>query len=251
MRPPAIILVLASALVLTQPTLGVGPLPRKPGYDPDGQYVEQGLRGWTLRVNKRLLAREHERLRKETLELLDDHLYRITRAIPAAALAKIRKVPIWVELAHPRHPCMCYHVSRKWLSQHHMNPNKAGCVEIANARNFLDWTHSQPWMVLHELAHAYHHQVLGFEHAAIRAAYDQAMKTKLYESVLHIDGRKRRHYACTNPGEYFAEMTEAYFGTNDFYPFVRAELKHHDPRMHDLIERIWGVRTPAKYAARR
>jgi hypothetical protein len=33
----------------------------------------------------------------------------------------------------------------------------------------------------------------------------------------------------------------AYFGTNDFYPFVRAELKQHDPEMHDLIENLWRV----------
>ena len=25
--------------------------------------------------------------------------------------------------------------------------------------------------------------------------------------------------------EYFAEASEAFFGTNDFYPFVRAELR--------------------------
>ena len=45
----------------------------------------------------------------------------------------------------------------------------------------------------------------------------------------------------TNPPEYFAESCEAYFGTNDFYPFVRAELQRHDPVMYELIERAWGV----------
>lgn len=40
--------------------------------------------------------------------------------------------------------------------------------------------------------------------------------------------------------EYFAEGTEAYFYRNDFYPFVRAELKEHDPVLHDLLEEIWG-----------
>ena len=44
------------------------------------------------------------------------------------------------------------------------------------------------------------------------------------------------------PMEYFAEGTEAYFDRNDFYPFVRAELKEHDPVLHDLLEEIWGVR---------
>ena len=37
-------------------------------------------------------------------------------------------------------------------------------------------------------------------------------------------------------------MTEAYFGTNDFYPFVKAELKECDPRMYQLLEEVWGVK---------
>jgi len=48
------------------------------------------------------------------------------------------------------------------------------------------------------------------------------------------------HYAANNDKEYFAEGTEAYFYRNDFYPFVRAELKEHDPVLHDLLEEIWG-----------
>ena len=39
--------------------------------------------------------------------------------------------------------------------------------------------------------------------------------------------------------EYFAEASEAYFGTNDFYPYVRSELRRHDPRMYHLLERLW------------
>jgi dipeptidyl-peptidase-4 len=48
-----------------------------------------------------------------------------------------------------------------------------------------------------------------------------------------------KHYGLTNHKEYFAEATEAYFYRNDFYPFVRAELKQYDPDMHVLLEKIW------------
>jgi hypothetical protein len=123
-----------------------------------------------------------------------------------------------------------------------MNPEKAGGIEIANAKNFLKWTHDQPWMVLHELAHGYHHQILTYEHKEIKAAYVRAVEAKTYDSVLHIGGQKRRHYALNNPMEYFAEASEAYFGTNDFYPFVRAELKQHDPDMVELLEKLWEVK---------
>jgi hypothetical protein len=214
----------------------------KPAYDPIDQYETRRLEGWTLRINKRLLTDDRRELRDKTLRVLGDQLFQITRVVPAEALAKLRKITIWVELNDPHHPCMCYHPDAGWLREHGMNPDKARCVELANARNFNAWTLQQPWMVLHELAHGYHHQVLDFDNAEIRACFDAAVRDKLYESVLNVRGRKSRHYALSNAKEYFAEMTEAYFGTNDFYPFVRAELLRVDPRMHDLLEKVWHVR---------
>jgi Mlc titration factor MtfA (ptsG expression regulator) len=58
--------------------------------------------------------------------------------------------------------------------------------------------------------------------------------------VLRINGRRERHYAATNPMEYFAESSEAWFGTNDFYPFVKSELKEHDSRMYELMGKLWN-----------
>ena len=126
---------------------------------------------------------------------------------------------------------MAYHPSPEWLTEHGMNPDKGRCVEIANARNFLTWTKQQPWMVLHRTAHAYHHQFLpdGYDNDAVATAYRNAMNAKRYDSVLHYDGKEVKAYATTNPMEFFAEASEAFFGTNDFYPFVHAELKRHDP----------------------
>jgi hypothetical protein len=215
---------------------------KAPTFDPIEKYAEQKIEGWKVLVNKDLHDKKNDDLRTRTLKHLGSHLYNITRVVPPAALAKLRKIPIWVELAEPHHPCMCYHVSPEWLRSHGMNPQKAGAVELANARTFLRWTHQQPWMVLHELAHGYHDQVLGFKNAEVRACYDQAVASKSYESVLHWNGRKVRAYALNNDREYFAEATEAYFGTNDFYPFVRAELKKHDPRAYALLEKVWGVK---------
>ena len=134
---------------------------------------------------------------------------------------------------------MCYHPSKEWLSQNGFNPEKAGSVEIANAENFLTWTIAQPWMVLHELAHGYHHQVLGYDNEEIAAAYKQAVDSKKYESVLHINGKNEKAYALNNDQEYFAEASEAFFGTNDFYPFVRSELKQFDPVFYEIMKKLW------------
>ena len=82
--------------------------------------------------------------------------------------------------------------------------------------------------------------MLGFENEEIKQAYQRAESAKLYERVLLFKGGMTRHYARTNHKEFFAEMTESYVGVNDFYPFVRAELKKHDPQTFDLMQKIWG-----------
>jgi len=212
-----------------------------PPWDPRSAYEERRMEGWLVLVHQQLLREEHASLAEQTLELLKDHLYRIRRVVPEPALGRLQAVPIWIELAHPRHPCMCYHLSADWLREHGMNPEKAGAVELANCRNFLSWTHDQPWMVLHELAHAYHHQVLGLDHEGLKACFERAAAEGRYASVLRINGRQERAYALTNVQEYFAEATEAFFGTNDFYPFVRAELKQHDPELYKLLHEVWGT----------
>jgi len=215
---------------------------RKPKpFEPTSLYEERSIEGWTIVLNKNF-AKEHPDLCRRTLKLLRFQLYQIPRKVPAEAVKKLRKVHIWVELAEPHHPCMAYHPGVGWLKDHDMNPDKVKCVELANAENFLEWTKAQPWMVLHELAHAYHHQFLkdGFDNAELLAAFQGVKAEKNYESVLRINGRNDRAYALTNQMEYFAETSEAYFGTNDFYPYVRSELKEHDPRMFELLGKLWG-----------
>ena len=68
--------------------------------------------------------------------------------------------------------------------------------------------HEQPWMVLHELSHAYHDQVLNFDNAEIKAAWQRFVDSGKYKSVLHMNGHMRPHYGLTNPQEFFAEMSE-------------------------------------------
>ncbi len=196
------------------------------------------LEGWTVRVN-RILLRQQAELGAESLRVLGQKLHDIARIVPPGPLAELRKVPVWLGVDDGPNDRAQYHPSREWLESHHYNPEKAKAVEIGNASRFLKTSIEQPMMVLHEMAHAYHDRVLTFQHAGIQEAYGEAKKGGAYESVLRISGLKERHYALTDPQEYFAEGTEAYFGTNDFYPFVRAELRSHDPRLFHLLEELW------------
>jgi len=251
MRISAILFVLIQLLPASavaeapaKPAAAISPkLPEKSApklkYDPTSCYTARNTRGWTVRVHRRLLDDSKE-VGNRVLDLLDAKLYDINRAVPAGPLKRLHEVPIWVELDNPGVKCMCYHPSRDWLEEHGFNPEKAGSVELGNAANFLDWSRIQPSMVLHELAHAYHHQVLGWDHGEIAAAYQRAVAAKSYQSVLYYPGHKKRAYALNDAKEYFAELTEAWFGTNDFYPFVRPEVLQHDPEMAKLLKKIWG-----------
>ena len=150
-------------------------------------------------------------------------------------------MPIWLGVEDGHASCAEYHPSRDWLREHGYNPDKAKCVEIGNATRFLDWSREQPMMILHELAHSYRDRVLAQDHEGLRKAYRAAKEGGSYDQVLRSDGRTGKAYALTDEQEYFAESTEAFFGQNDFFPFVRIELKKHDPAIYAVLEEAWGV----------
>ena len=114
---------------------------------------------------------------------LDTDLARIHALLPPAAMRPLAELAVWVEHDNPQTPGMTYHPSEGWLRQNGYNVDKAKCVELGNLRHFLDWAADQPFMVLHELSHAYHDRVLGFEHATVRWAFDLAVAGHRYEAV--------------------------------------------------------------------
>ena len=188
-----------------------------------------------------LLAKENREIKDKAFEALANHLQRIKYILPEEKVAELQKLPIWVEL-DGRLGNMQYHPDRGWLVKNGHDPRLVKHVHVPRARRLYDrgmWA-KHPYVILHELAHAYHDQVLSFDHEEIVAAYNAAKREGIYDNVLLFTGAKVRHYALSNHKEYFAESTEAYLGVNDFYPFVRAELKEHDPRMFSLMQKFWG-----------
>lgn len=213
-------------------------LDTNPADHPDS-YTSRSILGWTVFINNQLLNEDKE-LGDRALELVHAQLYLINRAVPLKVLEKLHTVKIWLDREARQFPGCVYHPSADWLIEHGFDPQKAQSVHIANATNFLNWSHDQPAMILHEMAHAYHHQVLGYENPDIRNAYRKAVANKSYESVLYCRGEMKPAYALNNDQEYFAELSEAYFSVNDFYPFVRAEIMQHDPVMYALLRKLWG-----------
>ncbi|MDA1165204.1 MAG: metallopeptidase [Planctomycetota bacterium] len=207
-------------------------------YDP----VERNIEGWTIAVDPLLLEGENKELGDQAMKALANHLQRITYIVPEKPLTQLKTMRIWLELNNPVLGNMQYHPGKGWLVNNGHDPRLVKHVHIPRARQLLDrhmWA-KHPYVVLHELAHAYHDQILDFQHAEVLATYKASKEAGIYDEVLLYTGQKVRHYGLNNQMEYFAESTEAYFGVNDFYPFVRAELKEHDPRMFTQLENIWG-----------
>lgn len=214
--------------------------PRAAAFEPTANYTKREAQGFTVLVHPEVA--KHPEEAKVAFEELESQLKKICAVVPEKPLAELKKVKFWVEWQVKKNGAMEVHWSQNWLKDNGYNPEKVGCVEINNLKNFVRWSREvQPWMVLHELAHAYHKHVLGEKYAPLEAAYKQAIERKLYDSVEYNGREKKKAYATTNPAEYFAELSESYFGKNDFFPYTRAELEKHDPVGFELMKKAWGV----------
>jgi hypothetical protein len=226
---PLLILVGALALAAERPAIPT-------------QYTGRNIEGWTIRVDDRLLngagAAEGER----ALKLLNARLVAITIVVPEPALSKLRAVTIELDQDYADLKPMQYHPGADWLKEHGYSEKLAKCVHIPTVADFLSpfENHRMPWVVLHELSHAYHDQVLGFDEPRVIAAWKKFRDSGKYTSVLTSPGPRRGHYGLTDEKEFFAEMTESYFGSNDFYPFVAGDLKAAEPEIFGLMAEIWG-----------
>jgi len=199
------------------------------------------IEGWTVKIDDRLLEPSKTDLTKKALRFLENKLADIKIVVPAERVKQLQAVVIVVDLDHGKLVPMQYHPSAAWLKDHGYSPDLEKCVHIPRAADLATKRNinEQPWVILHELSHAFHDQVLRFEDARIRKAYERYKTSGHGDKTLLYDGRRVKHYALTTPMEFFAEMTEAYFGVNDFFPFNRAELREAEPEIFTLIEGIW------------
>jgi hypothetical protein len=210
-------------------------------------HIQRDLCGWIVRVDDRLLATNNNALGERALKLLEARLIAMAAIMPDEALKRLRQIRIQIDLTHGDMDSMCYHPSAKWLGNAGYDTNLAKCVHVPDAAYFASPFEAfrQPMAILHEFAHAYHDQVLGTDEPRIKEAWKKFRDSKRYDSVLMNIGRMKEHYGLVNHEEFFAEMTETYFGENDFFPFVAGELERAEPEIFALMRDIWGP-LPAK-----
>ncbi|MEO0018938.1 MAG: hypothetical protein RLZZ522_2221 [Verrucomicrobiota bacterium] len=216
--------------------------------------TDRVIEGWTVRIDDRLLQPPNVELGQRILKALEARLSNINAVVRPHCLAKLHSVKIVLDMAHGELKPMQYHSEVDWLSENGYAADLVNCVHIPVAPALIEprQINTQPWCVLHELAHAYHDQVLGFDEARIRDAHTKFKASGHGDAALLITGERVRHYGLTNQMEFFSEMTEAYFGTNDFFPFNRGELITAEPEIYELMKTLWGPiqtgdkRQPAK-----
>ncbi len=207
-------------------------------------FAQREVSGWQVRISRKLIGQD-EKAVERAAGLLKEMLDGIARAAPAPAVAELRKVPLWMSPPYDGFGQKAeYHPDAGWLREHGRDPEMAKSIEFTNIAIFEREMKRMPNFALHELAHAYHHRVLGHGHAGILAAYEKAKAAGSYNRVQRQDaeGRRRldRAYAMTNEKEYFAECSEAFFFRNDFFPFEREELRRHDPAVFAVLEKAWA-----------
>lgn len=226
-------------------TLLASRAPTTPAKDELSQPASRSMReieGWKIRVDDRLLGDAPDAgTGVRALRFLEAKLVEIKAVVPAERLKDLQSVTIVLDLNCGKLGPMQYHPDAGWLKANGFPTDLAKCVHLPRAADLPTRRNinEQPWVILHELAHAFHDQKLSFDEPRIKAAHERFQKSGHGDKALLYNGERVKHYGLTNPMEFFAEMTEAFFGVNDFYPFNRAELKEAEPELFELLTEIW------------
>jgi hypothetical protein len=232
-------------LLVLLATLALGDVTSSAADEP--AYASREVNGWTILVRAELMEPGRREATESAVGLIEKQLGDVARLVPPPALARLREVRIYLSPPYPGTGLKAeYHPDAGWLRANGRDPAMARAVEFTNLAILDREVRRMPMLTLHEFAHAYHHQVLGFDHAGIREAFAKAKAAGTYEAVARRDWQGRetrgvRAYALSNDKEYFAETTEAFFGRNDFFPFDRGELERADSGACEMLRQAWGL----------
>ena len=168
-------------------------------------HTTSTIAGWTVRVDDRLMQPENA-LGTRILKSLETRLADIAAVVRADRLRTLQSFTIVLDESHGALTSMQYHPDADWLKQNGYAADLWRCAHIPVAAALLAprQINVQPWVVLHELAHAYHDQILGFDEARIRDAYARFKASGRGDEVLLVTGERGRHYALTDQKEFFA-----------------------------------------------
>lgn len=202
----------------------------------EGDYERRYIRSFPVYVAPGF-SKQNPSLLDQCLNVLESNAKRIQEALPAEAWKKISETPIWLEFERDRNYGGAYFDSWEWLIANGLSGAKTKSIQFHSSLAVMAGSVQNPLM--HEVAHAYHDLVLSYSYWPILAAYRSAELSGRYNAVRHSSGRFERSYAMKNHYEFFATLSEAYFGTGDYFPFTREDLKEFDPVSYKVISGAW------------
>jgi len=204
-------------------------------YDPTTSYTVKDLAGWKVYIHNSLLpGGEHAETGAAAIKRLTEGMNLLKTWMPRKQLAKLLTVTIWLEWSSTNGPwggtsAYQYHPGIDWLIDMDFNPAKHKCVEFGNAaslsRRSIDSTAD---VLLHELAHAYHDQVLTFQDPDILAAYKRCCEGTAYP---------QRDWVKSDHKEFFSGVTQRYFGIQE----QRDTLYKRDPVLVEYLRKTWDT----------
>ena len=204
-------------------------------YEPTTSYTVKTLAGWQVYVHNALLpGGQHAETGAAAMKRLTDAMLRVKTWIPAGPLAKLLKVKVWLEVNSTKGPhggtsAYQYHPGLDWLIDMDFNPDKHKCVEFGNAASLAKGSDdSSADVLLHELAHAYHDQILSFDNPDVLAAHKRAREEGKYPPGDWVVGADHK--------EFFAGVTTRYFGTKE----ERDAVGQRDPILEKFLLKTWG-----------
>lgn len=217
-------------------------------------YATFEHQGFTFKIKEDVLETEEA---QAAIAKMRADLDNIVSFCPADKLEVMRPNPIWMEENNPKNRSAAwYHWDAEWPGNNGDLAAKGDCLEITNYNMYVESsTRNQPLMVFHELCHLYHDQGMSEENRQLIAeAYRHARENDMYKGTAYrsrtdlpeeewdYERAKNGAYCMNNDREFFTELSEAYWGDNDFYPFNYQQLKDYDPVAFAAIEKIWGPR---------
>jgi hypothetical protein len=211
-------------------------------------YELRDIEGFTVYVSKTVLQQPRDRWSREPLSVLEHELNDLRRILVPRIVKVLQDVPIWVEW-DDKSPAVAgavavyYHGNAEGMKKLGVDPRKVNCIDVVTLRVLGEMRHPgtalQQIVILHEMAHAVHHRLLGVDNPELEATFQQACDRKLYDNVNDRFGRRTRAYARTNAAEYFAEISCAYLDSCNYFPFNYTELFGYDPAGFAFVERVW------------
>tara|TARA_B100000315_G_scaffold159395_1_gene147887 strand:+ start:1310 stop:2326 length:1017 start_codon:yes stop_codon:yes gene_type:complete len=195
---------------------------------------------WTVYVE--CLVYDTPGLAERTIRYVQAEMDLAADLLPHSSIGTLRHTPVWIDISFKDPENMAIYMEDV------QDPGSLDLPYVNGVRVSVDAIEEElayeesEGFAIHELAHAWH--CLAYDPCwsgtRIMSAYAAAMSDDLYDSVPYLYGEDERAYAATDDAEYFAELSEAWFDSNDYFPFNRDEVKAHDPSGARAVEAAWS-----------